>query len=179
MVIRFPRVLIMNMNNVKIENLIKECKQIEEDSTYTAEVHHILEKRLSKRAFWYKFVPPSITVLSAFALILGMPNWVSWVTMFSGIISIMSILLEPEKKAKDHLFAAKNFTILKHEARSLHESFKDFMTEQEFYHNVKHLREKYNMLVQYSPPTEKEAFEEARKRIQAGIHEADFKSEAK
>jgi len=167
------------MNNIKIENLIAECKQIQEDSTYTAETHHIIEKRLSKRAFWYKFVPPAITVLSAIALILGMPNWISWITIFSGIISILNILLEPEKESKDHLFAAKNFTVLKHKARSLNEAFKDFMTEEEFYHNVKHLREKYNMLVQYSPSTEKEAFEEARKRIQTGVHSADFKSEEK
>jgi len=167
------------MNNIKIENLIAECKQIQEDSTYSADTHYIIGKRLSKRAFWYKFVPPAITVLSAIALILGMPNWISWITIFSGIISILNILLEPEKESKDHLFAAKNFTVLKHEARSLNETFKDFMTEEEFYHNVKHLREKYNMLVQYSPSTEKEAFEEARKRIQTGVHSADFKSEEK
>lgn len=35
------------------------------------------------------------------------------------------------------------------------------------------------MLVQYSPSTEKGAFAEARKRIQTGIHKADFRSEAK
>lgn len=170
---------VLTMNNIKIENLIAACKQIQEDSTYTAETHHIIEKKLSKRAFWYKFVPPAITVFSAIALILGMPNWVSWITIFSGVISILNILLEPEKKSKDHLFAAKNFTVLKHEARSLHEAFKDFMAEEEFYHNVKRLREKYNLLVQYSPSTEEEAFEEARCRIQAGVHKADFRSEAK
>lgn len=166
-------------NNKRIDRLINECKQIQEDSTYTAETHHIIEKRLSKKTFWYKFVPPAITVSSAFALIVGMPNWVSWITIFSGLISILNILLEPEKKSKDHLFAAKNFTVLKHEARSLHEAFKDFMAEEEFYHNVKRLRERYNLLVQYSPSTEKEAFEEARKRIQTGVHKADFRSEVK
>lgn len=166
-------------NNKRIDRLINECKQIQEDSTYTAETHHIIEKRLSKKAFWYKFVPPAITVSSAFAVIVGMPNWVSWITIFSGVISILNILLEPDKKSKDHLFAAKNFTVLKHEARSLHEAFKDFMAEEEFYHNVKRLRERYNLLVQYSPSTEKEAFEEARKRIQTGVHKADFRSEVK
>jgi hypothetical protein len=167
------------MNNIRIENLVAECKQIQEDSTYTAETHHIMEKRLTKKVFWYKFVPPAITVSSAFALIVGMPNWVSWITIFSGIISVLNILLEPEKKSKDHLFAAKNFAVLKHEARSLHEAFKDFMTDEEFYHNVRKLREKYNLLVQYSPSTEKEAFEEASRRIKAGVHKADFRSEAK
>ncbi|RJQ53113.1 MAG: SLATT domain-containing protein [Nitrospiraceae bacterium] len=167
------------MNNNKIENLIAECNQIQEDSNYTAETHYIIEKKLSRKAFWYKFVPPAITVLSAFALILGMPNWISWVTIFSGIVSILNILLEHDKKSKDHLFAAKNFTVLIHEARSLHETFKDFYSEEEFYHNVKRLREKYNLIVQFSPSTDTKSFEEARKRIQAGIHKADFRSEVK
>jgi len=166
-------------NDTKIDSLITECKQIQEDSTYTAETHHIISHRLSKRVFLYKLIPVSITVLSAFALLLGAPDWVSWITLLAGTVTMLNIFMEPEKKSKDHLFAAKNFTVLKHEARSLNEAFKDFMTEEEFYHNVKRLREKYNLLVQYSPSTEKEAFEEARERIQAGVHKADFRSKAK
>lgn len=168
------------MENIKIEGLITECKQMQEDSTYTAETHHIIAHKLSKRAFRYKLVPVCITVLSAFALLLGAPNWVSWITLLSGIVTMLNVFMEPEKKAKEHLFAAKNFIALKHEARSLHESFKDFMNENEFYHSVKRLREKYNLLVQFTPPTDdEEACEKARKRIKKGVHEADFRSEKK
>lgn len=63
------------MNNDKIEKLILECQHIEEDSTYTAEVHHLIAKKLSKKAFLLKLIPPIVTILSAFVLILGAPAW--------------------------------------------------------------------------------------------------------
>ena len=164
------------MENSKEKNLIKECKQIEEDSLYTAEVHHIIYHRLIVKAFWFKLIPPLITVLSALSLLIGAPNWVSWITMFSGLITITSVFLEPEKKAKEHLFAARNFTVLKHEARSLHETFKDFLDTKSFFQEVKRLREKYNLLVTTTPPTDDEkAWEKARQRIKSGVHKADFR----
>jgi hypothetical protein len=169
----------MIMNNTKIETLITECKQIQEDSTYTADAHHIIADGLSKRAFWCKLIPVSITVVSAMALLLGVPNWVSWITLLSGTVTMLNVFMEPEKKARDHLYAAKNFTVLKHEARSLHECFKDFISSNEFYHSVKQLREKYNSLVQSTPPTTENSFEKARERIKRGVHEADFRSERK
>ncbi len=165
-------------NSAKIQNLINECRQIEEDSTYNAEVHHIITHKLSIKAFWFKLIPAIITVSSAFGLIIGAPNWISWITLITGLITMVNIFIEPEKKSKDHLFAAKNFTVLKHESRSLYETFKEFIDETEFYNSVKRLREKYNLLVQCTPPTDdKKALEEARKRIREGIHKADFRLE--
>ena len=162
-------------NNQKMENLVNECKRIEEDSTYTAEVHYLLAASLSKKSFWFKFIPVIITGLSALALLLGSPNWVSWITLISSIIAITNIILEPEGKAGEHEFAAKSFTVLKHDARSLYESFKDFMDEKDFYYEVKRIREKYNWLVQTTPPTDEKSFEKARERIKKGIHKPDFK----
>lgn len=164
-------------NNPKIENLINECKRIEEDSTYTAEAHYLFAASLSKKSFWFKFIPVIITVVSVLALLLGSPNWVSWITLISSIITITNMLLEPESKARDHEFAAKSFTVLKHEARSLYESFKDFMDEKDFYYEVKRIREKYNWLVQTTPPTDEKSFNKAQERIKEGIHEPDFKKE--
>lgn len=165
------------MDKTKIECLITECKQIQEDSTYTAEAHYIIADKLSKKAFWYKVTPACITVFSAFQLLTGSPSWVAWVTLLSGLVTIMNVFMEPEKRARGHLFAAKNFTVLKHEARALHESFKDFITEDEFYHTVKRLRERYDLLVQFTPSTDdKVAWEKARERIKSGVHTADFRS---
>lgn len=157
-----------------MQNLITECKQIHDDSNYNAEAHYFLEHRLSKRAYLLKTIPAVITVLSAFGLLIGSPNWLAWITLLSGIITILNIFMDPEKKARDHEFAAKNFTILKHEARSLHESFRDFMSESDFLCNVKLLRQKYNLLVLCTPPTDEESFNKARERIKKGVHEPDF-----
>ncbi len=163
-------------NNARNQNLIDECKRIKEDSIYTAEVHHCIAHKLSSKAFWYKLIPVIITVLSALALLLGVPSWISWITLLSGLIAMLNIFMEPGKKAREHLFAAKSFTVLKHEARSLHETFSDFMNESDFYNEVKRIREKYNWLVQTTPPTDdKKCWEESRKKIKEGIHKPDFK----
>lgn len=170
------------MDSTKTENLVTECRRIQDDSTYTAETHHIMGCVLSKRAFWMKLTPALITVTSAFVLLMGWsggegkPNWAAWVTLVSGVVTTLSVIMEPEKLARSHLFAAKAFTVLKHDARVVHESFRHFMNETEFFNNVKLLRERYNLLVQSSPATDTKAFDEARRRIKAGVHEADFRS---
>lgn len=165
------------MENGNVESLVTECKRIQEDSTYTAEVHHIISHKLHQRAFWCKLIPSSITVLSAFALIAGYPNWIAWVTLLSGAVTMLNVFMSPQEAARGHLFAAKNFTVLKHESRSLHESFRGFLTKDEFFNAVRLLREKYNLLVQFTPPTDdKKAFDKAHVRIKEGVHEPDFKS---
>lgn len=165
------------MENGNVESLITECKRIQEDSTYTAEVHHIISHKLHKRAFWCKLIPSSITVLSAFALIAGYPNWIAWVTLISGAVTMLNVFISPQESARQHLFAAKNFTVLKHESRSLHESFREFLTKDELFSAVKLLREKFNLVVQFTPPTDDDkAFEKARQRIKEGIHQSDFES---
>ena len=170
------------MGGTEIETLVTECRQIQDDSTYTAETHHIIGCALSKRAFGMKLIPALITVAAAFILLMGWsggagkPNWAAWVTLVSGVVTTLSVIMEPEKLARTHLFAAKAFTVLKHDARVAHESFRHFMSETEFFNNVKLLRERYNLLVQSSPATDTKAFEEACRRIKAGVHEADFRS---
>lgn len=162
----------------KIQNLINECKQIEEDSLYNAEVHYIIGHKLKWRAFWFKLIPATLTVMSAFFILIGAPNWITWITLLGSIITISSILLEPEKESKSHFSAAQNFTVLKHEARALYETFKDFIEEKDFYHEARRLREKYNFLAELTPPTDDEkAWDEARKNIKSGHHKADFREE--
>jgi len=164
------------MDNEKIQNLINECKQIEEDSLYTAEVHYIIGHKQKVKAFWFKFIPVLITLGTSLALLSGAPNWVTWITFFSALITITNILLEPEKESKNHFIAAQNFTILKHEARSLYETFKDFMDEKDFYYEVRRIRDKYNLCAKLTPPTDDEnAWEKARQNIKKGYHIPDFK----
>ena len=47
--------------------------------------------------------------------------------------------------------------------------------EKDFYYEVKRMREKYNWLVQTTPPTDEKSFEKARERIKKGIHKPNFK----
>lgn len=171
-----PHLWLKTMNDAKIGNLITECKQIEEDSMYTAETHYIIGSKLKIRAYLLKFVPPIITALSATVVMFSENNTFNWITLIGAIVSIGSIILEPEKQSRDHITAAKEFTNLKHEARSLHETFSKFMSETDFYHEVKRLREKYNGLTKCTPPNDdEEAWEKATSNIKSGRHRADFR----
>ena len=91
-------------------------------------------------------------------------------------MSAVCAVFDPERKAREHLAAAKNYTVLKHEARSLHETFSPFLGEEELIHEVKKLLERYNKVGELTPPTTDKAFLWASKRIREGIHEPDFKS---
>ena len=164
------------MDNEKIQNLIRECKQIEEDSLYNAEVHYLIGHKLKGKAISFKFIPALIAVISAFLLLGGAPNWLNWITLFGALVTIISLLLEPEKEANNHFLAAQNFTVLKHEARSLYETFKDFIEEKDFYYEEKRLREKYNLFAKLTPPTDDEkVWNQARENIKGGRHKADFR----
>lgn len=166
-----------NLKNMDVEKLVTECKRIEEDSLYTQVIHHVIARYQIGQAFWLKLIPAVLSVLSVGALLIGFPDWVAWITLVFGFATLVSIFVEPEKEAKLHIFAAKNFTALKHEARVLHEAFRFYVEKKEFYHEVKELREKYNFLVQFTPSTENpRAWAEARKRIKAGTYEPDYKS---
>jgi len=166
------------MDAQKEQNLIRECKQIEEDSMYTAEVHYIIGHKQKMKAFWFKIIPAVITVISAFSLLIGAPSYVTWITLFGALITVVSILLEPEKESRNHFSAAQNFTVLKHEARSLHEAFKDFLDEKDLYRNVRMLRDRYNLFAKVTPPTDNEkAWNQARENIKKGRHRADFRED--
>jgi hypothetical protein len=102
--------------------------------------------------------------------------YITWITLFGALITIISILLEPEKESRSHFLAAQDFTVLKHEARSLHETFKDFLDERDLYREVRRLRDRYNLFAKVTPPTDDEkAWNQARENIKAGRHKADFR----
>ena len=166
------------MDTQKEQNLIKECKQIEEDSMYTAEVHYTIGHRQKLKAFWLKLIPAIITVISAFSLLIGAPTYVTWITLFGALTTVVSILLEPEKESRNHFSAAQDFTVLKHEARSLYETFKDFLDERDLYREVRILRERYNLFSRATPPTDDEkAWNKARENIKEGRHKTDFRED--
>ena len=160
-----------------IAPLVQECQQLQEDSTYTAEVHYGISSKLLCRAFFIKLVPAIVTV-SGIILTLSniFPNISSWIALITGSVTLFAIITEPEKRGKDHLAAAKNYTVLKHDARALHESYKGFMSAKDFFYEVKRLRDRYGSFVQNTPATDDEkAWEKARAKIKSGVHEADFR----
>jgi hypothetical protein len=153
-----------------------ECTRIEENSAYTAEAHHILAKR---QQLWYKLFQliPAIATAVIGTLTVGqvVPQWVGIVGLITAVVAAIGTVLNPQQSYYQHVTAAKAFTAMKHDARAIRE-FGGLSTSEEFSVSVKSLHDRYNDLVRIAPLTEDWAFEEARKRIQGGVHSPDEKS---
>ena len=156
------------------EKYLDECKIIKENCEYTAEAHHIIAVRNEKLSIKLQLVPAVVATLSGI-LVAGtvIPIFWGWLTVLSAVITAVASILNPLKTYYDHLNAAKNFTALKHEARSLRKTFSSNMKDEEFFVSVKNLHDKYNNLIKFVPPTDEKSFDKARKRIKIGIHESD------
>lgn len=152
-----------------------ECHRIEQNATYSAETHHILAKR---QQLWFKLfqLVPAIATALIGTLTVGqvVPRWVGIVGLVTAVVTAIGTVLNPQQSYYEHLGAAKAFTVIKHDARSLREMGEQ-TTGQDLTVAVKSIHDRYNDLVRIAPATEDWAFERARERIQAGVHQPDDK----
>ena len=156
------------------DNLINECRRIEEDCLYTAEAHYIIADNAGRMSFWVKLIPALAAAASGAALLAGAPNWVAWFSVIAGVAFALQSIMNPDKKQEEHTLAGKGYTTLKHESRSLYQTFYKEMDRNSFSTWVRILRERYNMIAKMTPQTTNKAFEEGRKRIKVGRHTPDF-----
>ncbi len=162
------------------EKYIDECKQIQQNCTYTAETHFQIALWNRSLAYAFQIIPAIIAAVtsSLVAADLKPASWL-WVTVIASVVSAVATVLDPNKRYQDHLNAGKFFAVLKHDARFLHEAKSRKMSDDAFTTEVEHLHEKYNELVKMTPPTDGKFFERARKVIGAGIHNPDKDSDGK
>ena len=160
------------------QSYLNECKQIQQNATYSAETHHRMAGRYRNMSLWLQIVPAVIAAVSSGLVASGVtPNSLLWLTVTSAAISAVASIWNPQKAHQENLAAAKCFTTMKHDARFLHESQSTNMTDAEFRLAVQSLHEKYNELVKVVPATEPKIFEEAQRAIQSGVHEPDKDAE--
>ncbi|MDO9530177.1 MAG: SLATT domain-containing protein [Syntrophales bacterium] len=155
--------------------LINECRRIEDDCLYTAEAHYIIAAGADRVSFWVKLIPAVAAAVSGVALLSGAPNWIAWFSVIAGVAFALQSILNPDKKREEHSLAGKSYAALKHESRSLYQTFHRELDHDSFSVMVRILRERYNMIAKLTPQTTVKAFEKARERIKAGIHTPDFK----
>ncbi len=156
------------------EELINECKSIEENCTYTAETHHTIANSERRKYQLLQIGPAIISVVTGGSVSLGFaPAFVGWLTLVSGVVAAISGILNPSKNSEEQLAAAKQFTTLKQDARALGKSFSKGMSDDEFSVEVRKLHDRYNELVLAVPATNDKAFEKAREKVKKGVHEPD------
>ena len=162
------------------ERYKNECKQIKQNAEYTAETHHVIADRSKKLSFWLEVVPAVVAAVTGSLVAAGIaPIALLWLTVLGAVTSAIANVLNPKKDYYDHLNAAKHFTVLKHDARALQETFSVRMNEDQFCDKVEHLHQRYNDLVSLVPPTDDKAFMKARTKIQGDIHTPDLDSKGK
>lgn len=155
-------------------NVCAECERIEQNCTYTAETHHIIAARQKTWYTTFQLVPAvAAAIMGTLAAGKGVPGWVAMAALLSAVVSAIGTVMNPQQGYYEHLNAAKAFTVLKHDARAQYEIFASILTPAELVVGVKSLHDRYNDLIRMSPPTDNKAFEEARKRVQSGIHKPD------
>lgn len=156
------------------ENYVDECKQIQQNCTYTAEAHHQIARWNRALSYIFQIIPAGVAAITSALVAANIkpPSWL-WATMTASIISAVATIVDPNKKYQEHLSTAKNFTVLKHDARFLHEAKAQSMTDEGLCVAVETLHDRYNELVKAAPPTGSISFGIARRIVGSGLHEPD------
>lgn len=151
----------------------QECCRIEENSTYSAETHHIIAKR---QLLWYKVfqLVPAVATAVIGTLTVGdiVPKWVGFVGLSTAVITAIGTVVNPLQSYFEHVGAAKAFIAMKHDARAMRE-YGELSAIQDLAASVRCLHDRYNDLVRVAPMTQDWAFKRARNRIQSGVHTSD------
>lgn len=156
------------------KDLLKECSHLEEYSTYNAETHHQVEAPLRKIGRALNIAPAVVTAILGGLTATGcLPLYGAWLTALSAVFTALATGLDPLARADAHLRAAKEWSVLKHDARRLRDTFSSGLTDEALAPSVKALTDRYNELVLRSPPTTDAAFQKARAKIQADLHKPD------
>jgi hypothetical protein len=154
------------------DKLLKECWIIYDNCRFTAEAHHQAASISSCFSKIAQAIPAAVAAIATGVFAAGnKPEWWLYIAAFSATISAVSGALDPMKSYYQHFSAAKQFTILKHDARGLRETFSETMDDQCLQKEVRALHEKYKMLAGLAPQTGRVAFWLAQRVIKSGTHD--------
>lgn len=151
-----------------------ECQKIFDNCLFTAEAHHIIALKNRNLQRWLQVFPAVVAALSGTLTLSGSATtFFQILTAMAAVVAAITTVLDPAKQYEQHVAAAKAFTILKQDSDSLRVSFGPHMDSSDLAASLKILHDRYNDLVLAAPPTEEKAFEEARQRIKAGVHDRE------
>jgi hypothetical protein len=158
-----------------LTNLLQECETVAETSLYNAQAHFFLADTKEKRALYLLVVPSFVAGICGLMMALGFPHWLGALSAAGGLVAAVAGVLGIDKEPTVHRNAASQWTALRHEARSLHQTFFKELPREQFLAEVRRIDDRYISLCQALPPTNRKSFETAREQIKAGTHEPDFR----
>lgn len=165
----------MDSSSGDIGNLLQECETIAENSLYNAQAHFILADAKEMKGRWLLIAPSAVAAVCGFLTALGAPGWLGAFSAVGGLMVTLASIFGVDKEPTSHRNAACQWTALRHEARSLHETYFKELPREQLLAEVRRIDDRYIALTQALQPTDRPSFEKARKQIQSGVHQADFK----
>lgn len=166
----------MESDGSDIKNLLHECETVAEDSLYNAQAHYILADSKERKGRWLLIVPSGASALCGLLTALGAPGWLGAFSAIGGLMVALASIFGVDKQPTSHRNAACQWTALRHEARSLHETYFMELPREQLFAEVRRIDDRYIALCQALEPTDTKSFEAARRQIQAGVHKPDFKA---
>lgn len=157
-------------------NLVQECQTVAENSLYNAQAHYLLADSKEMKVRWMLLIVPSaVAGFCGLLTAIGAPAWLGAFSAIGGFFVTVASALGVDKEPTAHRNAACQWTALRHDARSLQETYFRELPREQFLAEVRRIDDRYTALNQALPPTDAKAFEAARQQIQSGRHKPDFK----
>lgn len=161
------------------QHLIDECKTVAENCLYNAQAHFLLARKAELKAQLLLILPSIAAAISGFLTAIGLPGWIGAFAAVSGVVSGVASALGVDRKAASHKQAGNLMTALRHEARTLCDTYWRELPHEQFVSEVRRLNDRYNSLIQVLEATDSKAFEKARITIKQGIFEPDFRESSR
>jgi hypothetical protein len=161
-----------------ITRLVDELHTVEENSLYTAQAHFIMAARKGTVVRIVYVASSALAAIASGIMSLSHLPWLGIVGAVTGAVGAVSAALGADTDTHAHRVAANALTRLRHESRSLRETFSPDLSKDELTREVRRITDSYNSMIQGLPPTDAKAMQRARKLIQSHVFEPDFRTEA-
>ena len=160
------------MDSSNTSGILRECKRIEEDSTYSAKGHFEAANFWSRIQFILGGLAAILTGVAGALAFNDLGLLAGSIAMFTAALTSFLTFLNPSERQRTHLMAGNDYKELQNQARLFREvelvSTSEIRQKEE---KIKRLADQRNRLNQRSPQIPRSAFEKARIGIEQGESE--------
>ena len=163
-----------NENTGDIEHLLRQCKVIDENCLYTAQAHFAMAIKARWQSRSLLVIPSVISAISGILVAVGLPSWLGAFAAASGLVTGIASILGVDRKAKSHEQVANDLTVLRHDARAMHEAYWREIPKEQLFYETRAIHSRYNSIIRTTEMTDEAAFQVGREKIKSGHFKPDF-----